>query len=74
MRKSWLPIIAFFLLSAAPVRAAGDEHTPPATSQPDDAQVIAVMELLELMDLVQEIDLLKEMHYLIEGDPDENDK
>ena len=71
MHDSLLRIIVFFLLSVAPVWAAGEQGNDAAASQADDEQVIAVLELLELMELVQDMDLLKEMHYLIEGDPNE---
>ncbi len=71
MHNSLLRIIVFFLLSTAPVWAAGEQGNDAAESQVDDEQVIAVLELLELMELVQDMDLLKEMHYLIEDDPDE---
>lgn len=71
MHKSLLQVIAFLLLSAAPVWAADEQGNDTGKSQVDDAQVIAVLELLELMELAQELDLLKEMHYLIEEDPNE---
>ena len=71
MHKSLLRVIAFLLLSAAPVWAADEQGSDAGKSQVDDEQVIAVLELLELMELVQDMDLLKEMDYLIEGDPHE---
>lgn len=71
MHKSLLQVVAFLLLSAAPVWAADEQGNDTGKSQVDDEQVIAVLELLELMELVQDMDLLKEMHYLIEGDPNE---
>jgi hypothetical protein len=71
MPKSLLQVVAFLLLSAASVWAADEQGNDADKSQVDDAQVIAVLELLELMELVQDMDLLKEMHYLIEGDPNE---
>lgn len=71
MHKSLLRVIAFLLLSAAPVWAADEPGNDAGKSQVDDEQVIAVLELLELMDLVQDMDLLKEMHYMIEEDPNE---
>jgi hypothetical protein len=71
MHNVLLPVIAFLLLSAAPVRAADEQGNDAGKPQVDDEQVIAVMELLELMELVQNIDLLKEMHHLIEEDPNE---
>ena len=71
MHKSLLQVIAFLLLSAAPVWAVDEQGNDAGKSQVDDEQVIAVLELLELMELVQDMDLLKEMHYLIEDDPNE---
>jgi hypothetical protein len=71
MPNALLQVIAFLLLSAAPVWAADEQSDNADKSQVDDEQVIAVMELLELMELVQDMDLLKEMDYLIEGDLNE---
>ena len=71
MHNSLLRIVAFLLLSTAPAWAAGEQGNDAGKAQVDDEQVIAVLELLELMELVQDMDLFKEMHYLIEGDPNE---
>jgi hypothetical protein len=71
MPNALLRVIAFLLLSAAPVWAADEQGNDADKSQVDDEQVIAVLELLELMELVQDMDLLKEMDYLNEGDPNE---
>jgi hypothetical protein len=71
MHNALLRVIAFLLLSAALAWAADEQGKDADTSQVDDEQVIAVLELLELMELVQDIDLLKEMDYLNERDSNE---
>ena len=72
MRHRLALITLFFFLSVCGTAKA--QEKPPEDAEPNDDEVIAVLEILELMEMMDDIDLLKDMEYLNEGDPNEPQK
>ena len=65
--------IVLILMVAMGTTHAQDKKAPAQPSKPDpeDLEVIAIMEILKLMDLAKDMDMVKEMEHLVEENKNE---
>ena len=73
MARIFSMLLLCLLLGAGSLWAAG--NAAPAGEvklSPEDCQVVAAMEILELLDLVEEMDMIQDINYLIEEDQNDD--
>jgi len=72
MRKSLVRLLLVMAMGMAPLWAghaqAGERGSQPS---PEDLQVIAVIEILNMLDLATNLEMVEDMEYLVEEDHDE---
>ncbi len=70
--KLFAPVLMLLLVALGPAHARDNKAAPRAPDlDPQDLEVIAVMEILRLMDLAKEMELVKDMEHLVEENQNE---